>query len=181
MTQQQRDGPKRAVESEQKPPLAHRAKALPSSEESLRTQVHPAKRSPTTPPNHPSGKPRKLPAPHLPNPIPIRPKITQRPRDGPKRAVESEQTHPSRAARKLLLLPKNLCERRSAPRSAHPRPRHIIPGTTTEFQTAKHCQTSYLALHNSNHEPAVDSQPHRVPPVIYRTPNHATAHSPTHS
>ena len=43
--------------SEQPPPLAHRTKAPPPSEESLRTQVRPAKRSPTTPPYHPSGKP----------------------------------------------------------------------------------------------------------------------------
>ncbi len=34
--------------SEQPPPLAHRTKAPPPSEESLRTQVRPAKRSPTT-------------------------------------------------------------------------------------------------------------------------------------
>ena len=79
------------------------------------------------PPNHPLDKQKKLTAIHLPSPIPMGYRTHQRSRDGPKRAVESEQTHPSRAARKLFLLPKNLCERRSAPRHAHPRPRLIIP------------------------------------------------------
>gem|GEM_PF-2635885 len=51
----------------------------------------------------------------------------QRSRDGPKRAVESEQNHPSRIARKLLLLPKNLCERRSVPRPlTHDPPNHPL-------------------------------------------------------
>ena len=53
-------------------------------------------------------------------------------RPSPHFQTGSEQPHPSRIARKLLLLPKNLCERRSAPRSAHPRPRQIIPPENPE-------------------------------------------------